>query len=152
MKLRSDSKLICIKVGASMSEAKNLMTERRVRHLPVIDDSNQVLGMLSKHDLTDVPKFQQLPVELFLQTPVEYVIPETPLSEIALKMIQQKISSVLVCDDSKMVYGIITTDDLLYEFSKVMKEKETDSVSHWSSVDALNAATEVSRKLADIGI
>ncbi len=152
MKLRSDSKLICVQVGASMSEAKALMTECRVRHLPVIDISNQVVGMLSKHDLTDVPKFQELPVELFAQSPVECVIPETPLSEIALKMIQEKISSVLVCDENNMAYGIITTDDLLYEFAKLIKEKEQPSISNWTTLNTITAATEVSRKLSDIGI
>lgn len=62
MELRSDSNLICVKVGTSISQAKELMSERRVRHLPVIDESKNVIGMLSKHDLTDVPKFQELPV------------------------------------------------------------------------------------------
>jgi len=43
-------RIICITPDQSLEEAMALMTEKRVRHLPVIDDG-QILGMISIGDL-----------------------------------------------------------------------------------------------------
>lgn len=42
--------VVCVTPDQSVEEAMALMTERRVRHLPVLDDG-QVLGMISIGDL-----------------------------------------------------------------------------------------------------
>ena len=42
--------VVCVSPDQSVEEAMALMTERRVRHLPVLDDG-QVLGMISIGDL-----------------------------------------------------------------------------------------------------
>ena len=44
-------KLSCVTLTQTVQECMALMTERHVRHLPVIDDKDQVLGILSIGDL-----------------------------------------------------------------------------------------------------
>ena len=42
---------LTISPGCSVDEAMRIMTERRVRHLPVVDDAGTVLGIVSIGDL-----------------------------------------------------------------------------------------------------
>ena len=44
-------KLSCVTLSQTVQECMALMTERHVRHLPVINDQDQVLGILSIGDL-----------------------------------------------------------------------------------------------------
>jgi len=44
-------KLSCVTLSETVQECMALMTERHVRHLPVIGDQNEVLGILSIGDL-----------------------------------------------------------------------------------------------------
>jgi acetoin utilization protein AcuB len=153
MKVSKNSKMICVKTGTSMADARELMENRRIRHLPVTNDRDEVIGMLSKHDLTDVTKFQDLPIELFATFPAQYVTLDTPISTVALRMIEAKISSLVLVDYSGEAVGIMTTDDLLYELSKLTREKEEHTVADWSgAITNISTASEISRKLADIGI
>jgi acetoin utilization protein AcuB len=145
--------LICIASGSTMLEAQNLMSEKRIRHLPVIDKQNKIISMLSQHDLTGVAKFRDLPVDLFASSPVEYVTTDTPLSSVALVMLQKKISSVLLANSENQAVGIITTDDMLFQFSQLLKEKEEKGQStDWDQAKILTTAGEFFKKLSDIGI
>ncbi|MGZ3725925.1 MAG: CBS domain-containing protein [Pseudobdellovibrio sp.] len=143
-----NSKLICIESGSEMAEAKKLMREKRIRHLPVVTPDNCISGILTAHDLTDVDKYQDLAVDLFASFPVKFITPEARLSDVALRMIAEKVSCLLIVEDGKAT-GIITTDDLLYEFSKLQKEKEENAST---LAQTLITAGEFFRKLADIGI
>jgi len=153
MRLARNSRMICIKTGTPMGDARELMENRRVRHLPVLNDHDEVIGMLSKHDLTDVPKFQELPVELFASFPAQYVTLDTPISTVSLRMIEARISSLVLVDYTGEAVGLITTDDLLYELSKLTRENEEHTVAEWTgALTNVNTAGEISRRLADIGI
>jgi acetoin utilization protein AcuB len=147
-----NSKLICIKTGSTISQAKSVMHERRIRHLPVIDDDNQILSVLSKSDMTDVLKFADMPVDLFASSPVKWVDMDTPLWRVANIMLENKISSVLLCDSEKRAVGIITTDDLLFQFSQLLREKENPGLGGWNMLNTMTTAGTFFNKLADIGI
>ncbi|HIQ29067.1 MAG TPA: CBS domain-containing protein [Candidatus Caldiarchaeum subterraneum] len=43
--------VITIRDSASVNEAKNIMVSQRIRHLPVIDYSNRLIGILSMRDV-----------------------------------------------------------------------------------------------------
>lgn len=141
--------LICIKSGATMGEAADMMREKRIRHLPVVDAQNRINSILSAHDMTDVQKFRDLPVDLFTSFPVRTVTPDTPLSEVSFMMLKEKISCLIIAEGGEAV-GIITTDDLLFQFSLILKEKEKKGAFVWT--DTLSTAGEFFRKFSDIGI
>lgn len=116
--------LICIKNGATLKQAKEAMRENRVRHLPVVNSDNQIIGILSKHDLIASEKLNDLPVELFASYPVKTVLPNDSISKVALVLLENKISSVIVKDENCKALGIITTDDLVYELYRLTKKME----------------------------
>jgi CBS domain-containing protein len=153
MSVYKNSKLICIKSGTLMNEARELMQIKRIRHLPIIDNNNDIIAMLSKHDLTDIEKFQELPVDFFASFPVEYVLESTPLSTVALRMVEKKISSVLISNEKKEVVGIITSDDLLFKLSQVLKNEEDKKEKSDFNLNMLvTSAGDFFKKLSDIGI
>ncbi|MGZ3690222.1 MAG: CBS domain-containing protein [Pseudobdellovibrio sp.] len=152
MKQARNSKLICINAGTNMREANELMNEKRIRHLPLVDDNNEIIGMLSKHDFTEVMNFQDLTVDLFASSPVKFVTESTPLSTVALKMISEKISSVILCNDQGEASGIITTDDLLYQFAQLLSDTGQHNEFNWEKFDAIQTAGAFAQKLSDIGI
>ena len=146
------SNLICIKGGTTMREAGELMKEKRIRHLPIIDGSDRIVGMLSKTDLTDVAKFADFPAELFATFPVQTLNVDSPLSLAALLMIEKKISSVILCDNNNTAVGIITSEDLLFQLAQMLGEKEKSGIGSWDAAKTLSTAGEFFRKLSDIGI
>jgi acetoin utilization protein AcuB len=147
----SNPKLIYIKKDATMAFAKELMSEKRIRHLPVVDEQKRIVAMLSKHDLNDDLKYHDMPVDLFATYPIHFVNVETSLSSVALKMVSDKISAVILCNDKNEAVGIITTDDLLFQFATLLQEKEKADFS-WKNFDALATAGELMKKLSDVGI
>jgi len=144
--------VICIKSGSPLSKAKELMQNKRIRHLPVINENQEVVSILSYHDFIGTDRLQDWGVDLFATTPVEYVTTDTPLRQVVLKMLNNKISSVLLTDNTNTVVGIITTHDMLYHLSDMLKDSDKDTKRTWTESDILITAGEFFRKLSDIGI
>jgi acetoin utilization protein AcuB len=144
-----NTKLVTIRSGSTMLDAKHLMKEKRIRHLPIVNAQNKIVGMLSAHDMTDVLKFQDMPVDLFSSYPVKFVSVETSLSDVAFRMLEEKVSCLLVVEGENAT-GIITTDDLLLQLAQILQDKEKPSDPLNSSV--LITVGEFCRKLSDVGI
>lgn len=118
--------VITIQASRPLVEAYALMQRRGVRHLPVLDERNAVVGILSDRDIQRAMKvkkinnFEQnifleenLMVEDFMNWPVRIVSESTTIQRVTEEMLEQKISAVLVQDIFGNLNGIVTTDDLL---------------------------------------
>ena len=117
-------KIICVKSGTRMSDADTVMKSHSVRHLPVVDNDDRVTGILTSHDIKSHEAFHHLPVDMFTSYPVKTVSSETPLSEVALRMVQEKVSCFIISDNQEAT-GIVTSDDLLLQYSLLMKYTES---------------------------
>lgn len=152
MKKIFQSPVICIKTGATLRQAKQAMKDSRIRHLPVVDENNKIISLISKHDFTDVDRFQDLPLDLFASHPVTYVTEDTPVRKVAQIMLEKKISCVLLTDAADKLIGIITTDDLLFQLTELLKDEEVGILEKFYNSDVVITAGEFFRKLSDIGI
>lgn len=152
MEVIFNSNIIGVRSGTSVQEAQQLMKEKRIRHLPVIDGNNTIVAMFSQHDFSKAASFQNMPVDLFSSFPVRFVSLETPLSRVALLMVEEKISSVLISDESSQALGIVTSDDLLFQFSQMLKAKETAAAAESTPLSQLVTVGEFFRRLSEIGI
>lgn len=123
------SKVICVSASDTMVNAYKIMHEKGIRHLPVLDERNSVVGILSDRDIQramsthKLNNFQQevkldgtLMVEDFMSWPVYVVSEETTLKKVAEEMLDQKVSAFLVQDNLGQMKGIVTTDDFLKLF------------------------------------
>jgi CBS domain-containing protein len=139
--------LLTIKANDSLADAYRLMHTKGIRHLPVTDDRNKIVGILSERDIQramtvkKISNFQQelhidksVPVEEFMSWPVYCVAESTPILRVAEEMLSQKVSAFLVEDNPGRIKGIITTDDLLkllIGFIRSDKEDALKAISNY---------------------
>lgn len=133
--------LITIKWNESMRTAYQLMQSNRVRHLPVLSDSGEMIGMVSDRDVQrsmvsqiERPTGQILSDEKiefdegsqvrdYMSWPAKSIEMRTDLRRVAETMILEKVSSLLVCDGNRTV-GIITVEDLLRVLMQLLSDPQ----------------------------
>lgn len=154
MKINFETTLITAKKGTLLREAKKIMSEHRIHHLPILNEQNEITSILSDRDFLNTDQLQEWPVDYFANSPVESVTTDTPLRQVALLMLNKKISSVLLIDQKNTALGIITSNDLLFQLSELLKNTDEDGQAKrsWTENDILITAGEFFRRLAEIGI
>lgn len=108
----------------SLSEAHQLMRERNIRHLPVVDDG-KLVGILSQRDVYLVETLKGLdPVTETVgeaMTPEPFAVaPDAPLDEVASTMAEHKYGCAVVVDKGAVV-GLFTTVDALRALASVLR-------------------------------
>jgi CBS domain-containing protein len=64
------TEIICCRTYTTIDEARSVMKNRRIRHLPVVDDDNRLLGLISIGDLN---AFEAHDHELTIHILEEYI-------------------------------------------------------------------------------
>ena len=109
-----------------LSIADDLIQQQRIRHLPVLDEGGELVGILSQRDLfrgalakalgygssQQEKMLAMLVVKEVMTTEVLTAGPDTPLSEAAAVMQKNKIGSLPVVQGGKLV-GIVTEGDFV---------------------------------------
>ncbi len=85
--------IVSVPAGTNLYEAHQLMKQKRLRHLPVIDIDERVIGIISNRDIHLVEKSKNLSVEMMMSSPVQFVELNTTLRNTILLMLEKKISS-----------------------------------------------------------
>jgi acetoin utilization protein AcuB len=116
-------KLITLSPDETIKTALKLLQEHHIRHIPIINDCNQVIGIVSDRDVRDAspstfekdtnPEQLKNPIKSIMTTPVTTVHPLDFVEEVASIFYEQEIACVPVTRDDKLV-GIITEKDMLY--------------------------------------
>ncbi len=97
-------------------EAFDTMREKDLHHIPVVNEDNAVVGILTRRDLQIAAQhFKEAPVEVseVMHSPVVTISPGELLSEAAKQMIDNRIGGLPVLDTNDQVVGILTETDLL---------------------------------------
>jgi acetoin utilization protein AcuB len=133
---------VTIGPDASFYEARNLIHEKGVRHLPVIDKNNMLVGIVTDRDIREAAPSDatllsvqelnyllgKLKVSSFM-TPKDKLItitPDTIIEEAVQLMHDHKIGSLPVLEGGKL-YGIFTETDALDHLVDIfgLKQKGT---------------------------
>jgi acetoin utilization protein AcuB len=97
-------------------EAFDTMREKDLHHIPVVNEDNAVVGILTRRDLQIAAQhFKEVPVEVseVMHSPVVTISPGELLSEAAKQMIDNRIGGLPVLDTNDQMVGILTETDLL---------------------------------------
>lgn len=106
--------VISVRESEPVTEAHAEMEVGVVRHLPVVDDRGRLVGVLSDRDvLRSATGHRPRKVADIMTRDVVTVRPEDLAHRAASAMLDHKISSLLVVDDTETLVGVITMTDYL---------------------------------------
>lgn len=107
---------ITVREDSDYWSASEIMREKDLHHIPVVDENEQVVGILTLRDLKIAAMYfreAQVEVAEVMHSPVVTVAPGVPLAEAARQMVDNRIGGLPVVDDNGRVVGILTETDLL---------------------------------------
>lgn len=131
--------LIAVQPGTKLAEARVLMQKNNFRHLPVVEQDDRLVGIITDRDMRDAHPSSLLGKEVYQQTlekvmehRVEEVMTKNPLTisvystlQDALMVIgKRKVGALPVVDEDGYLKGIMSTRDLLSAFVNIMGIEE----------------------------
>lgn len=120
---------IWIEASLPLGEAKELMREKGIRHLPVMCDG-KVLGILSERDIKATDQLlsseaKALKVSDVCHHKPHVTRPEATLREVAREMAEHKVGSMIVMDGAQLV-GIFTAVDACAALADILGQRYHD--------------------------
>jgi acetoin utilization protein AcuB len=114
-----------VALDSPLSEAAKMLREKKIKHLPVVDKKNSVVGVLSDRDIKEYMPSKATTLDVFelhnilLETKVTKVMkkkvftarPDLPIEEAAMLMYDKDIGCLPIVEDNRLV-GIISDRDL----------------------------------------
>jgi acetoin utilization protein AcuB len=140
---RMSKNLVTAGPEMTIFEAKNLMLEKNIRHLPVIDTAGKLIGIVTDRDVRDSMPSTLLKKPDYDITlgkignhPIGDIMTKKPLAIYAyytlqdtlLVMQQRKVGALPVIDEEGYLKGILSTRDLLKAFVNIMNIDEPGSL------------------------
>jgi len=128
-------KVITVDSETPVIEAQELMADSNIRHLPVVDLNQQLVGIVTDRDIRSALPYNYLKDtcseeqrEQFCALPVKDIMTKDPIAisptytiQDALLLIQNsKVGALPVVDDNRRLKGIISVRDLLRAFINVL--------------------------------
>ncbi|NEQ31932.1 MAG: CBS domain-containing protein [Leptolyngbya sp. SIO4C5] len=144
--------LLTVRPDTPVQEAVQLLAEKRISGLPVIDEQQRLVGVLSETDLmwqvtgAQVPAYiTLLDSVIYLENPARYnqelhkalgqtvselmtdkpitVPPDESIRKAAQIMHDKQIRRLVVIDEAKTVVGVLTRGDIVREMAKNYSER-----------------------------
>ena len=119
-----------VRAGDDLMEAVELMSARRVRHLPVVGDGGEVVGMLSDRDVRTAlgdpaealndwaRRAGRLRVSAVMSGNVITVRQDAPLAEALRHLLGRQVGALPVVDEQNRLRGIVSYLDVLRALRK----------------------------------
>ena len=122
-----------LEMGDSLDLAQHLMNAGRIRHLPVVDGQQRLIGLVTHRKLLaawvghgdpahERPReiAREIPVDMLMETSVFTTTPDTPAAEAARIIEREKIGCLPVVEGGKLV-GIVTEADFVRLARKLLR-------------------------------
>ena len=121
-------KVVSLKAGALFSEVPKQFNAHGIRHLPVVDENNKLVGLITQRDLYKVHSPRKLEdgswyydEEALNEFILESVMlknpfvmrPEDCVGDALLVMVRNKYGCIPIVDKDKKLCGILTRVDIL---------------------------------------
>ena len=128
MKDIMSTKLISIHTDAPFREVPRKMLEFRIRHLPVVDKNNKLVGLMTQRDLYKIQPPRRLMdgTDFYDEEALNNILlphvmiknpfamhPDDSIGDALLKMVHDKYGCIPVVDRQGALCGIVTQIDIL---------------------------------------
>lgn len=139
------TKVVSIKKEASIQQALSVMKQASIRHLPVVDHDEQLIGWVTDADLRGVliaSMLEELTLEdVMIRKPVT-ATPDMSMDEAAQLILERRIGGLPVVQEGRLV-GIITVVDVLSAFITLMGMLPNTSRVDFEAVESGVSLSEV---------
>lgn len=140
---RMSTNLITVSPDVSIFDAKKMMVDENIRHLPVVDGAGKLVGIVTDRDMRDampstllkkadyditLGKIMNYPVKDIMTANPKTIYAYFTLQDTLLVMQQKKVGALPVVDEEGFLKGILSTRDLLRAFVEVMNIDEPGSL------------------------
>lgn len=126
-------KVITVDPEACILDAQEMMADNKIRHLPIIDKNQQLIGIVTDRDIrsalpyryfdvseTEREKICKLKVKDFMTKDPITISPTYTIQDALLMIQNSKVGALPVVDDNRHLKGIISVRDLLRAFINVL--------------------------------
>jgi acetoin utilization protein AcuB len=128
-------KVMTVDKEMSLLEAQKLMLRRQIRHLPVVDGDNRLVGIVTDRDIRSLlphqlakgqgdsqmrEQYAHIKVADAMTTDLLTISPNHTLQDAILLIEQKKVGAFPVVDDDNKLIGILSVRDLLRAFINVL--------------------------------
>lgn len=124
-----------LNIKTKVADALELMASRKLKRLPVVDDSGNLMGIVSRFDvlraigraaaltehLPALPQGLRRTAQDIMFKDVPTAGPTTPLNEVLDKLLTTPLRRVVVVDDERKVLGIILDRNLVAMYAQRSK-------------------------------
>lgn len=154
--------LMTVPPDTSLQKAKEIIDEKRINHLLVVDKTGNLIGIVSDRDVKQSSAspatslsvhelnylLTQLTVEPIMAKKIITISPGTTIERAALIMQKNRINALPVIEDEKLV-GIITSTDVMRVLLRAIGFGEGSARFAVLVEDRIGIIAEVSRILKD---
>jgi acetoin utilization protein AcuB len=145
-------------------QAVELMRENQITHLPIVDKSGRLVGIVVEEDLfhaqptpaTTLSIYEihsllsRLQLKEIMRHPVHTVVPDCPLEEAARMMIEENVGCLPVVDKDAII-GIITDTDIYQTFVGLLGSGREGARFTLLVADQPGSLAKVAKIVADMG-
>lgn len=157
IKLIMIKKVVSVKTSAKISEAIELMKQRNLGGLPVVDIENRVRAIITERDIVNMfaDRISGITVAQLMSEKVVTALPKTTIFEVEKTITTRGFRRLPIISEDKLV-GIITAMDIIRFFGsgEVFKYLKSGTMTQVLNTPALEIATkEVAtiKPKADVG-
>jgi acetoin utilization protein AcuB len=155
--------LVTLSPEASVAEALTLCRERRIRHIPIVEEG-RLVGIVSDRDLRDASPalgdperastLQEIRVGDVMTREVSTTVPQDPIENVAQEMYELKIGSLPVVaeEDEEKLLGIVTSSDVMRALVTLAGLPEPGCRIEVRTPNRAGILAEVAGKIQDLGV
>lgn len=105
------TQIFTVNQNDSIRLLKNIMQWKNINHIPVINDDNKIVGIVSASDILNVEKFDDLCAGQVMEKDIKTAVPDMLIEDAKSLMIKNNIRCLPIIDHDELV-GILTKTDL----------------------------------------
>jgi acetoin utilization protein AcuB len=155
---------VIIRPETTHKQASELLHERNVHHLPVVDKQGRLVGIVVEEDLlaaqpspaTTLSIYEihgllsKLKIKQIMKHPVYTTTPNCPLEEAARLMLEHRIGCLPVMENDKLV-GIITDTDIFESLATLLGGGQAGARFTVHAPDKPGVLAKVAQTVANAG-
>ncbi len=102
--------------------------EHRVRHLPVVDEDETLVGVVSEDQLLESASGPDAKISTLLGRMPVSASPDTHLFDVTKMMVEHDLTTLPVAEDGRQYVGLVKRHDIFDRFAKMLSTQESGAI------------------------